>query len=118
MAVLDEERVDALFHALADRTRRDIMRRVLSGEHSVSTLASKYDMSFAAVQKHVTVLHAAGLVTKHRQGREQLVRGDADTLRRATALLDQLAELWTDRLDRLGDALAAELDRLDEGSQR
>ncbi|GAF47911.1 hypothetical protein RW1_046_00730 [Rhodococcus wratislaviensis NBRC 100605] len=51
-----EDRADALFHALSDRTRRDIMRRVLAGEHSVSALAAKYDMSFAAVRKHVAVL--------------------------------------------------------------
>lgn len=56
----EEDRADALFHALADRTRRDIMRRVLAGEHSVSALAAKYDMSFAAVQKHVAVLQKAG----------------------------------------------------------
>ena len=72
----DEDRADALFHALADRTRRDIMRRVLAGEHSVSALAAKYDMSFAAVQKHVAVLEKAGLLTKRRSGREQLASGD------------------------------------------
>lgn len=53
-------------------TRRDILRRVLAGEHSVSTLAAKYDMSFAAVQKHVAVLERAGLLTKRRRGREAL----------------------------------------------
>ena len=76
MTVSDEDRADALFHALADRTRRDIMRRVLAGEHSVSVLAAKYDMSFAAVQKHVAVLEKAGLITKRRNGREQLASGD------------------------------------------
>ena len=76
MTETDEDRADALFHALADRTRRDIMRRVLAGEHSVSTLAAKYDMSFAAVQKHVAVLEKAGLLTKRRSGREQLASGD------------------------------------------
>jgi DNA-binding transcriptional ArsR family regulator len=72
----DEDRAEALFHALADRTRRDIMRRVLAGEHSVSVLAVKYQMSFAAVQKHVVVLEKAGLLTKRRSGREQLASGD------------------------------------------
>ena len=59
----EEEQADAWFHALADRTRRDILRRVLAGEHSVSTLAASYDMSFAAVQKHVAVLERACLLT-------------------------------------------------------
>ena len=63
MSETDEDRADAWFHALADRTRRDILRRVLAGEHSVSTLARGYDMSFAAVQKHVAVLERAGLIT-------------------------------------------------------
>jgi len=71
-----EDRADAWFHALSDRTRRDILRRVLAGEHSVSRLAASYDMSFAAVQKHVAVLEKAGLLTKRRQGREALASGD------------------------------------------
>ena len=77
----DEDRADALFHALADRTRRDIMRRVLAGEHSVSALAATYEMSFAAVQKHVAVLEKAGLLTKRRSGREQLTSGDVEAVR-------------------------------------
>ena len=81
MTETDEDRADALFHALADRTRRDIMRRVLAGEHSVSTLAARYDMSFAAVQKHVAVLEKAGLLTKRRSGREQLASGDVQAVR-------------------------------------
>ena len=85
-----EDRADALFHALSDRTRRDILRRVLAGEHSVSTLAAKYEMSFAAVQKHVATLQSAGLVTKTRRGREQLVSADVQTLRTARAALEAL----------------------------
>ena len=102
----DEDRADALFHALADRTRRDIMRRVLAGERSVSTLAAKYDMSFAAVQKHVAVLEGAGLVTKSPHGRERLVRGNPETIQRAQELLDQFEQLWRGRVNRL-DALLA-----------
>ena len=77
----DEDRADAWFHALADRTRRDILRRVLAGEHSVTALAQSYDMSFAAVQKHVAVLERAGLLTKRRQGREALASGDVEAVR-------------------------------------
>jgi len=101
-----EDRADALFHALADRTRRDILRRVLAGEHSVSMLAAKYDMSFAAVQKHVAVLERAGLVVKRRQGREHLVSTDVTTVRHAREQLEMLEALWRDRLDRFGDVLA------------
>ena len=81
MSTTDEDRADAWFRALADRTRRDILRRVLAGEHSVSTLAQHYDMSFAAVQKHVAVLERAGLLTKRRQGREALASGDVEAVR-------------------------------------
>ncbi|RAF60523.1 ArsR family transcriptional regulator, partial [Burkholderia multivorans] len=68
---LIDDRTDAIFQALADRTRRDIVRRVAVEGLSVSELASSYDMSFAAVQKHVAVLERAGLVTKERVGRSQ-----------------------------------------------
>ena len=99
--------MDRIFRALADRTRRDIVRRTLVGEVTVSQLASGYDMSFAAVQKHVAVLEGAGLITKHPHGRERLVRGNPETIRRAQALLDQFEALWRDRVARL-DALLAD----------
>jgi DNA-binding transcriptional ArsR family regulator len=97
--------VDHLFHALADTTRRDILRRSVRGELSVSRLADAYPISFAAVQKHVAVLERAGLVTKERRGREQLVRTDPDALGRARQALDQL-ETWRGRVDRMSDLLA------------
>lgn len=103
---LDEQRTDRLFHALADRTRRDIVRRALAHEQSVSSLAEPYDMSFAAVQKHVAVLEEAGLVRKRRRGREQLVRGDVETIDHVRTLLDELEEVWRDRIDRMSDVLA------------
>ncbi|KRF37136.1 ArsR/SmtB family transcription factor [Nocardioides sp. Soil805] len=101
-----EDRADAFFHALADRTRRDILRRVLAGEHSVSALARHYPMSFAAVQKHVAVLERAGLVSKRRQGREQLASGEVGAVRSVTALLAELEEIWRGRIDRIDDLLA------------
>jgi len=106
---LSEAEVDRIFHALADATRRDIVRRTLVGEASVSRLAESYDMSFAAVQKHVAVLEGAGLVTKHRQGRERLVRGNPAAIARAQHLLDEFEALWRSRVERL-DALLAEED--------
>lgn len=98
--------VDRLFHALADATRRDIVRRVLVAEHSVSELARDYPMSVTAVQKHVLVLEHAGLVTKRRHGREQRVAGQPSALRRAQRLLDAYEELWRDRMERMADVLA------------
>jgi len=104
---LSDVEVDRVFRALAYAARRDIVRRTLAGEVSVSGLAASYDMSFAAVQKHVAVLEAAGLVIKRSHGRERIVRGNPDTIRRAQALLDSYEQLWRSRIDRL-DALLAE----------
>ena len=102
--------MDRLFHALADATRRDILRRSVRGELSVSRLADAYPMSFAAVQKHVAVLERAGLIAKERHGREQLVRTEPQALRRARQALDQLEASWRGRLDRMSDLLAMDQD--------
>jgi len=102
----DDEDVDRVFAALADRTRRDIVTRVLWEEASISSLARRYEMSFAAVQKHVAVLERAGLVRKERRGREQIVRGDVDTVRAAARVLDHYEELWRGRLGRMAQVLA------------
>jgi DNA-binding transcriptional ArsR family regulator len=106
VGALADEAVDELFHALADRTRRDILRRCAAGEPSVSRLAQAYPMSFAAVQKHVAVLERAGLVTKERRGREQLVRTEAGAVGRARQALDELEATWRGRVDRMSDLLA------------
>ena len=102
----DAQQADRLFRALADGTRRDIVARTMQGEHSVSTLARLYPMSFAAVQKHVAVLEGAELVTKRRRGREQLVSGNVHTVRKACHLLDDLEAVWRGRIDRFGEILA------------
>lgn len=102
----DDATTDQVFHALADATRRDIVRRAMHDEHSVSSLARCYPMSFAAVQKHVAVLERAELVTKQRRGREQIVRTNIETIRIANQVLDQLEALWRSRLDRFEDVLA------------
>jgi DNA-binding transcriptional ArsR family regulator len=100
-----ETEVDLIFHALADATRRDIVRRCLEGESSVSGLAESYPMSFAAVQKHVAVLERAGLITKERNGREQIVRTDVETVRCARDMLDQLERTWRGRVGRMDTLL-------------
>ncbi|MGH3776789.1 MAG: ArsR/SmtB family transcription factor [Pseudonocardiaceae bacterium] len=109
----NEDRADVLFHALADRTRRDIMRRVLAGEHSVSALAAKYDMSFAAVQKHVAVLEKAGLLTKRRSGREQLASGDVEAVRSVASMLTELEQVWRGRIARIDEFIASDTDHED-----
>jgi DNA-binding transcriptional ArsR family regulator len=106
--IADQEQIDRVFHALADATRRDIVRRAMEGGQSVSTLARHYPMSFAAVQKHVAVLERAELVSKQRHGREQLVNSNLDTIREAFRLLDQLEAVWRGRIDRFGEVLAEE----------
>ena len=103
---LSDTEVDRVFRALADATRRDIVRRTLAGEASVSELAASYDMSFAAVQKHVAVLEGAGLVMKRSRGRERIVRGNPDAIGRAQALLDSYEQIWRARIDRLSALLA------------
>jgi len=104
---LTEAEVDLVFHALATSTRRDILRRTIENEQSVSTLAAEYEMSFAAVQKHVAVLEAANLIVKRAEGRERLVRANPEMIARAKALLARYEELWRSRIARLDDLLAA-----------
>jgi DNA-binding transcriptional ArsR family regulator len=96
---------DQLLRALADSTRRDILSLVLVQDLSVSELARRYPMSFAAVQKHVAVLERVGLVTKHPHGREQRVRANPEGLRRVRTVLDELEAVWLARLDRFDDVL-------------
>lgn len=100
-----EESLNQLFRALADGTRRDILARALVETPSVSALAAHYEMSFAAVQKHVAVLERAGLVHKLAHGREQRVSTDRAQLQRAGELLDQFETIWRQRLTQLDDVL-------------
>lgn len=106
VGIVTDTTTDQLFHALADSTRRDILRRCVRGDLSVSRLAERYPISFAAVQKHVAVLERAGLVTKQRHGREQLVRTDPDALAWARRALDDLEAVWQVRVDHMAGLLA------------
>jgi DNA-binding transcriptional ArsR family regulator len=102
---------DRIFAALADATRRDIVRRAVDAEEGVAELASHYPMSFAAVQKHVAILERAGLVTKQRIGRRKIVRINVEGLRRARRLLDRYEELWRGRIERMTALVADPPDR-------
>ena len=101
-------KTDDIFHALADPTRRDILRRAGGDAPSVSRLADAYPMSFAAVQKHVAVLERAGLVTKRRRGREQLVEAAPEGLADARRALEDLEEIWRGRVERMSELLASD----------
>jgi DNA-binding transcriptional ArsR family regulator len=97
--------VDRVLGALADATRRDIVRRAIAGDEGVAELAGHYPMSFAAVQKHVAVLERAGLVTKQRIGRRKVVRTKVEGVRVAQRVLDQYEQLWRDRIERMTDLI-------------
>lgn len=99
---------DAVFHALADGTRRDILRRTLIETHTISSLADSYEMSFTAVAKHVNVLYTAQLIIKYKIGREQVIKPNIQKLDEVRALLDSYETLWKKRFENL-DALLPHL---------
>ena len=101
----NEEALNQLFRALADGTRRDILARSLTDTPSVSDLAARYEMSFAAVQKHVAVLERAGLIQKRAHGREQLVSTNRARLQRVGELLEHFESVWRQRMAQLDDVL-------------
>ena len=98
---------DRMFGALADHTRRDIVRRAISAEEGIVELASHYPMSFAAVQKHIAILERAGLLTKERVGRRKVVRTNLERLGAVRRLLDEYEELWRERIDRMAELISA-----------
>ncbi len=100
-----EESLNQLFRALADGTRRDILTRSLTETPSVSALAARYQMSFAAVQKHVAVLERSGLIKKRACGREQQVSTNRARLQRAAECLDYFESIWRQRVEQLDDVL-------------
>jgi DNA-binding transcriptional ArsR family regulator len=93
--------LDAIFHSLSDPTRRDILRRLAPGMQTVGELAGHYELTFAAVSKHLQVLERAKLVRKRRRGREQRVELSPAGLGHADKYLEQYRKMWEGRLDRL-----------------
>ena len=97
--------LDRVFHALADPTRRAMLRRLADGEHSVGALAEPFDMSFAAAAKHVKVLEGAGLLSRTIEGRTPRCRLEARALAEADRWIAYYPRFWTGRLDALETAL-------------
>ena len=102
-----DNRLDIVFHALADPTRRGMLAQLALGETSVGALAEPYRMSLAGASKHVRVLEAAGLVARKKMGRTHLCSLRAEPLAEATSWLNQWEKFWTVRLDRLEAAIDA-----------
>ncbi len=97
--------LDRVFHALADPTRRAMLRRLAEGEHRVGELAEPFDMSFAAAAKHVKVLEGAGLLSRTIEGRTHHCRLEARALAEADRWIAYYQRFWTGRLDALETAL-------------
>src|SRR3954471_487941 len=95
------QKLDAVFGSLADPTRRDILQRLRGKELSVGQLASHYDLTFAAVSKHLGVLERARLIRKRRKGRMHFVALSPPALREASHYLERYRKEWEERLDRL-----------------
>ncbi len=115
MAVtLDDGRLDAVFAALADRTRRDIVARLCEGEATVKELAAPHAMSVQAVSQHIGVLERCGLVSRGRQRQTRPCRLEPQALETAMSWIDESRRIWAERMDRLETHLA----RLQDGQQR
>ena len=100
------DRLSATFSALADPTRRGILARLAQGEATVSELAEPYDMSMAAVSKHLKVLEGAGLIARGREAQWRPCKLDAAPLRDISDWVENYRRFWDESLDRLGDYLA------------
>ena len=106
MQVLDSRRVDSVFHALAEPTRRAILERLSRGPASVSQLAEPLPVSLAAVVQHLQVLEQSGVVRTEKVGRVRTCSIRPEGLRLAEQWIQDRMTLWERRLDRLGDLLA------------
>jgi DNA-binding transcriptional ArsR family regulator len=102
------DRLNAVFHALADPTRREMLRSLARREHSVGELAAPFEMSLAAASKHIKVLERAGLVQREVQGRTHVCRLDAGPMHAGVEWMRHYEQFWTSRLDALEALLKAE----------
>ncbi len=107
--------LDATLHALADHTRRDILLRIAKEEHSVNEIAEPYDMSLAAVSKHLKVLESANLIVRRKEGRSYLCRMNYEPLTEVSELIKTYRKFWEARFDELEQFLDDQKNRSDEG---
>ncbi|SDS38382.1 DNA-binding transcriptional regulator, ArsR family [Friedmanniella luteola] len=113
MPIVEDQQLDALFTALGDRTRRDIVARLSTGEATVKELAEPYAMSLQAVSQHIGVLERSGLVSRGRHRQTRPCRLEPAALETAVAWIEESRRTWSDRMDRL----EAHLTRVQEGGQ-
>jgi DNA-binding transcriptional ArsR family regulator len=111
--MVEQNTLDAVFSALADPTRRAMLRTLAAGEHSIGDLAAPFDMSFAGASKHVKALENAGLVRRTVRGRTHMCSLNAMPMHGALEWLRFYEAFWTARLD----ALERELENDDKGSK-
>lgn len=109
--VTEDQRLDALFTALSDRTRRDIVARLSTGEATVKDLAEPYAMTLQAVSQHIRVLERSGLISQGRHRQTRPCRLEPAALETALSWIEESRRTWSDRMDRL----EAHLDRVQEG---
>jgi len=103
---ISPDKLSLTLSALADPTRRGILARLATGEATVTELAAPYDMSLAAVSKHLKVLEGAGLISRGRDAQYRPCRLEAGPLRDVAGWLEDYRKFWEASLDRLGDYLA------------
>src|SRR5918997_1345584 len=111
---IEDQRLDAVFTALADRTRRDIVARLSAGEATVKELAEPYAMSMQAVSQHIRVLERCGLISRGRHRQTRPCRLEPQALETAVSWIEESRRAWAERMDRL----EAHLARLQDGQQR
>lgn len=98
--------LDSIFHSLADSTRRDIMKRLVHNEISVSEIAKAYSMSLAAVSKHLKVLEKANLLGRRRKGKYHILRANVTPLKKVDRWIDFYRKYWEEAFDKMDDYLA------------
>lgn len=108
MAHAEAARLDSVFHALADSTRRSILRHVAARERTVGQIAKPHRVSLAAISKHLKVLEKARLITREKRGSFQIVRINAAPMKEAERWLAYYEKFWNERLDALQDLLDRE----------
>ena len=106
-STVEEQRLDAVFTALSDRTRRDMVARLSAGEATVKELAAPYAMSMQAVSQHIQVLERCGLISRGRNRQTRPCRLEPAALSAASGWIEESRRMWSQRMDRLAAHLAS-----------